>query len=170
MLGQRPEFGPSIELRMVETLKFANIKDVGAYTWPIGAGNEWWELIWTDRGSFIHPNDHSCWQVRPEQIPQGFVCLSPCFFKIDTLQKTRSRLLGLKEEYKPPSNEDVRGMVLIREDLVNYVSAEKLLNVWDDSGSGATQSLAIYTGPDSSGCFAFYYQEPLDQRCMLSCP
>ena len=68
--------------------------------------------------------------------------------------------MGLKEEYKPPSDDDVRGMVLVREDLVNFVSAEQLLNVWDDSGSGATQSLAIYTGPGSCGCFAFTTYDP----------
>ena len=78
--------------------------------------------------------------------------------------------VGYNDSQVPPSNEDVVGMVAVKEDLDTYVVGEQLIKVWDDTGSGVAESLAIYTGPDSSGCFAFYYQEPLDQRCMLSCP
>ena len=84
LLGQQPKPGPHNDSATVETLLFVDAEQARTMARPIGAGNEWWELIWTDRGSFIHPNDHSCWQVRPEQIPQGFVCLSPCFFKIES--------------------------------------------------------------------------------------
>ena len=169
LLGQRPESGTSNEIRMVETLKFANINDAGAYTRPIGAGKEWWELIWTDSGgNVVYGNDHSCWCVKAGKIPRGFVCLSPCFFKIDTLADRRDdkslfgeKSMVLKSDYRPPSSDDVRGMVAVRKDLVTYVTGRTLSKVWDDTGSGVAGSLAIYTGPDSCGCFAFTTKSPL---------
>ena len=60
----------------------------------------------------------------------------------------------------PPSSEDIQGMVAINEKLVTYVNGEKLMKVWEDRGSGATQDLAIYTGPDLAGCFAFTTYDP----------
>ena len=170
LLGKRPECGASNELVMVETLMFGNMKEVGAYSRPIGAGKEWWELIWSDcgGGNVVYGNDHSCWRVKADRIPPGFVCLSPCFFKIHTLADRRDdkSLFGessviLKRDYRPPSSDDVRGMVAVRKDLVTYVSGNVLIKVWDDTGSGVAESLAIYTGPDSCGCFAFTTKKPL---------
>ena len=128
---------------------------------PIEAGNEWWELIWTDHGSVLYQDDHSCWRVKEDRIPQGYVCLSPYFFKIDTLEQRMSdpsfseNYKVLKEDYMPPSDEDIEGMVAIREDLVTYVTEDELIKVWEDRDSGFTTPLAIYTGPGSAGCFAF---------------
>ena len=83
LFGQRPERGGSPnESRKVETLLFTDLKQTQANTRPIGAGNEWWECIWTDRGKVVYREDHSCWRVKADKIPQGYVCLSPYFFKI----------------------------------------------------------------------------------------
>ena len=76
MLGQRPECGPPNELPMVETLMFVNMKEAWAYTRPIGAGHEWCELIWTDRGgNVVHGNDHSCWVREGGSDPPRFCVL-----------------------------------------------------------------------------------------------
>jgi hypothetical protein len=163
LLGQKPEQG---DLAMVNTLVFADNEEAERMTRPIGAGSEWWELIWSDHGSRVGFSDHSCWRVRPHQIPPGFVCLSPCFFRVDSLRKRMSsswiprNFLGLNEGHVPPSIDEVDGMAAIRQHLVTYVPAEELRNLWDDRGSHAYRQLAIFTGPDFAGCFGFTNYDP----------
>ena len=167
LFGQRPEPDFPNQSTKVETLVFEHSEQAQANTRPIGAGNEWWECIWTDRGKVVYREDHSCWRVKADKIPQGYVCLSPYFFKIDTLENRMKNssfprdFLVLKGNYIPPSDADVQGMVAIQETFVTYVSGEKLIKVWKDRCSGATDPLAIYTGPDFCGCFAFTtYRQP----------
>jgi hypothetical protein len=145
---------------------FADGEEAERMTRSIGAGSAWWELIWSDHGSRVGFSDHSCWRVRPNKIPAGFVCLSPCFFRINSLRKRMSSsliprsFLGLNEGHVPPSADEVEGMVAVRQDLVTYVPAEALRNIWDDRGSHANRQLAIYTGPDFAGCFGFPNYDP----------
>ena len=126
LLGQRPEPGPPNDSIMIDTLSFVDGEQAQLNSVPIEAGNEWWELIWTDHGSVLYQDDHSCWRVKEDRIPQGYVCLSPYFFKIDTLEQRMNdpsfseNYKVLKEDYMPPSDEDIEGMVAIREDLVTY--------------------------------------------------
>jgi hypothetical protein len=67
---------------------------------------------------------------------------------------------GFSEGYVPPSIDEVKGMVTVRQDLVTYIPAEELGNFWDDRGSLAYQRLTIYTGPDFVGCFGFPNYDP----------
>ncbi|KAI5056446.1 hypothetical protein GOP47_0028264 [Adiantum capillus-veneris] len=113
-------------------------------TRSVRGGANWWKQLWNDEGSG-KSDDFTCWIIREDRIPRGYVCLSPCFFKV---QKN-----GQGQLRDPPTDSEVSSMVLVKEELATYLPASSLNRVWIDQGTHADQYLAIYTGPDGVGCF-----------------
>ncbi len=85
-----------------------------------------YEQVWANRGSRASKY-FSCWRPIP---PQGY--------------KALGYLMRLgKDDYNPPSGEEIKGLVCVREDLVakGHISN---YSIWDDKGSGASKDCTLW--------------------------